>query len=330
MNKKQLLTSIIVVAILAALVYVQVRAWQHFDWATFWIYTKSVNFLIVFAGIVVVYLIYVLRATRWRVFLRSRQSVRAIDLVPSQFIGFTGLALLGRPGEFIRPYLVARKVNFSFASQLVVWTAERICDMLSVGTILALTFLIRPDFRHFLVLPHIRTKAIVALVAVLIFIVALLVFSSGLRHRLHKLSRDLSRSVAHDFISFVEIAATSLAIWLLIASTYWITLHAYPMLRAQIHITDVPLIMGASTLGSMIQLPGVGGGSQLAVIGILSSPIFGLQHELAVSAGIMLWIVTFVSVVPAGLFLAHREKLSLTRLSSESRHEEEAVEKAEA
>jgi uncharacterized membrane protein YbhN (UPF0104 family) len=328
MKKKQAVTSVVVVAILVALIYVQVKAWRHFDWATFWLYTKSVNFLIVLAGIAVVYLIYVLRATRWRVFLRSRQSVHAIDLVPSQFIGFTGLALLGRPGEFIRPYLVARKVNLSFASQLVVWTAERICDMLSVGTILAVTLLIRPDFRHFFVLPHVRTKAIVGIVVFLLLATAILAFSHGLRNRLKRLLGDLSRSVAHDTISFVEIAATSLVIWLLIAATYWITLHAYPSLRGQIHVTDVPLIMGASTLGSIIQLPGVGGGSQLAVIGILSSSIFGLQHELAVSAGMMLWIVTFVSVVPMGLVLAHREKLSLTRLSSESQKEEEAAEAA--
>jgi hypothetical protein len=328
MKKKQLVTSIIVIAILAVLVYLQVKAWRHFDWATFWQYTKSVNFFVVLTAIAVVYFIYVLRATRWRVFLRSRQSVRAIDLVPSQFIGFAGLALLGRPGEFIRPYLVARKVNLSFASQLVVWTAERICDMLSVGTILAITLLIRPDFRHFFVLPHVRTKVIVGLIVFIVLIAAVLTFSHGLRKRVHRLIGDLSRSVAHDLISFVEIAGTSLAIWLLIASTYWITLHAYPDLRSLIHPTDVPLIMGASTLGSMIQLPGVGGGSQLAVIGILSSPIFGLQHELAVSAGIMLWIVTFVSVTPMGLFLAHREKLSLTRLSSESQKEEEAAEAA--
>jgi uncharacterized membrane protein YbhN (UPF0104 family) len=328
MKKKQAVTSVVVVAILAALIYLQVRAWRHFDWATFWLYTKSVNFLIVLAGIAVVYFIYVLRATRWRVFLRSRQSVHAIDLVPSQFIGFTGLALLGRPGEFIRPYLVARKVNLSFPSQLVVWTAERICDMLSVGTILALTLLIRPDFRHFFVLPHVRTKAIVGIVVFLLLVTAILALSHGLRYRLKRLVGDLSRSVAHDTISFVEIAGTSLAIWVLIAASYWITLHAYPSLREQIHVTDVPLIMGASTLGSLIQLPGVGGGSQLAVIGILSSSIFGLQHELAVSAGMMLWIVTFVSVVPMGLVLAHREKLSLTRLSSESQKEEESSESA--
>jgi uncharacterized membrane protein YbhN (UPF0104 family) len=326
MKKKQLITTIVVVAILAALVYMQVRAWRNFEWEKFWTYTQSVNVLGIIVAITIIYFIYVLRATRWRVFLRSRQAVRAKDLIPAQFIGFTGLALLGRPGEFIRPYLVARKVNLSFASQLVVWTAERMCDMLSVGTILALTLLIRPDFRHFFVLPHVRTKAVVALLVFVMLVVAVISFSAGLRQRIHRLIGDLSRSVAHDFLSFVEIAGTSLVIWLLIASTYWITLHSYPNLRGQIQVTDVPLIMGASTLGSIIQLPGVGGGSQLAVIGILSSPIFGLQHEMAVSAGIMLWIVTFVSVTPIGLWLAKREKLSLTRLSFESQQEEEAAE----
>ncbi|HEY3927633.1 MAG TPA: lysylphosphatidylglycerol synthase transmembrane domain-containing protein [Candidatus Koribacter sp.] len=328
MKRKQLITSIVVVVILAVLVYLQVKAWRHFDWTTFWQYTGSVNKLGVLGAIAIIYFIYVLRATRWRVYLRSRQSVRAIDLVPSQFIGFAGLALLGRPGEFIRPYLVARKVNLSFASQLVVWTAERICDMLSVIAILAVTLLIRPDFRHFFVLPHIRMKALAALIAIFVLIALILIFSKGLRNKIHRLVGDLSRSVAHDFISFIEIAGTSLAIWLLIASTYWLTLHSYPTLHNQIRATDVPLIMGASTLGSIIQLPGVGGGSQLAVIGILSSPIFGLGHELAVSAGIMLWIVTFVSVTPMGLFLAHREKLSLTRLSSESQKEEKVAEAA--
>lgn len=325
MKKKQIITTIVVVAVIVALIAIQVKAWRHFDWATFLKYTESVNVFGILAGIAVIYCNYFLRATRWRVFLRSRQSVHARDLVAPQIIGFTGLALLGRPGEFIRPYLIARKLNLSFASQLVVWTAERLCDMLSVATLLAITLIIRPDFRHFFVLPHIRTTALLAVLVFFAAIAAVLIFSRGLREKIHRLLGDLSRSVAHDFISFVEIAATSIFMWALIATSYYLTLHSYPALR-HIHITDVPLIMGASTLGSVIQLPGVGGGSQLAVIGILSSPIFGLGHELAVSAGIMLWLVTFFSVTPTGLFLAHHEKLSLTRLSSESQKEEEAAE----
>jgi hypothetical protein len=68
----------------------------------------------------------------------------------------------------------------------------------------------------------------------------------------------------------------------------------------------------------------VGGGSQAATIGILFG-IFGLTKELATSCGIMLWLVTFMSVIPAGLFLAHREHISLTRVEEESIEEEEKV-----
>jgi hypothetical protein len=32
----------------------------------------------------------------------------------------------------------------------------------------------------------------------------------------------------------------------------------------------------------------------------------------------MLWLVTFVAVVPVGLFLSHHERLSLRKLSAES------------
>jgi hypothetical protein len=80
--------------------------------------------------------------------------------------------------------------------------------------------------------------------------------------------------------------------------------------------------MGSSMIGSMVQLPGVGGGSQLATISALDH-IFDIPKELAASCGIMLWLVTFVAVVPIGLVLAHRERLSLRKLSEESHHEEE-------
>jgi hypothetical protein len=43
----------------------------------------------------------------------------------------------------------------------------------------------------------------------------------------------------------------------------------------------------------------------------------------------MLWLVTFMSVIPAGLFLAHRERVSLTRVEEESIEEEEKLEEIE-
>ena len=96
-------------------------------------------------------------------------------------------------------------------------------------------------------------------------------------------------------------------------------------------LEDVLLVMGSSMLGSVVQLPGGVGGSQLAVIGVLQSNLFSgepynITRELAVSCGIMLWLVTFMSVIPAGILLARYEKISFVRLSEESTQKEEEIE----
>jgi hypothetical protein len=83
--------------------------------------------------------------------------------------------------------------------------------------------------------------------------------------------------------------------------------------------------MFASMLGSLVQLPGVGGGSQLATITTLQR-VFDVPQEVAASCGILLWMVTFMTVTPTGLVLAHRERLSLRKLSEESQVEEDLAE----
>jgi glycosyltransferase 2 family protein len=67
----------------------------------------------------------------------------------------------------------------------------------------------------------------------------------------------------------------------------------------------------------------------LATIAVLSQT-FGYSDspELAVSCGMLLWLVTFMSVIPAGLILAQREHVSLRRLTVASQQEEGAAEEA--
>ena len=82
------------------------------------------------------------------------------------------------------------------------------------------------------------------------------------------------------------------------------------------------VLMGSSMVGSMLQLPAVGGGSQLAAISMLHSG-FGIEQELAVSCGMLIWAITFMAVIPTGLALARREHLSIRAVA-------EAEEKAAA
>jgi hypothetical protein len=74
--------------------------------------------------------------------------------------------------------------------------------------------------------------------------------------------------------------------------------------------------MGFSMIGGLVQLPAVGGGAQLATI-VAMVDIVGLPRELAVSAGILLWLVSFHAVTPIGLVLARRAHVSLSHTTNE-------------
>src|SRR5215475_9587147 len=142
MSRKRFLITTLVLVVLAGLVYLQVRIWKRFDWHRFWAATQNRHKFYLVAGIALVYADYFLRAVRWKIMLRPVcPEAKSADLVAPTMIGFAGLALLGRPGEFIRPYLIARKTNLSMASQLAVWTVERIFDTGAFALIMAVNIL---------------------------------------------------------------------------------------------------------------------------------------------------------------------------------------------
>src|SRR5438270_7828372 len=98
MSKKRIFTTAAVVGILGVLVYFQVQHWRSFDWARFRSASR-VDPLHIAAGIGLIYLTYILRALRWKVFLEPVCKASTRKIILPTFIGFTGLALLGRPGE---------------------------------------------------------------------------------------------------------------------------------------------------------------------------------------------------------------------------------------
>src|SRR5436853_7459911 len=126
MTKKQILLYGLAAVVLAVLVYMQFRTWRNFDWPTFWSQTDEVNKSHIFHAIALIYLAYVMRAIRWKIFLRPvRPRASSIRRIAPTIIGFTGLALLGRPGGLIRASLIARRDTLSVSSPIAVWTVAR-------------------------------------------------------------------------------------------------------------------------------------------------------------------------------------------------------------
>lgn len=352
MDKKRILFTSGVVAVLGLLVYLQFRHWQRFDWATFWAEAHEIRPWHIAHAVALIYLGYVMRAIRWKLFLRPvRPRASSLQLIAPTLIGFTGLALLGRPGEFIRPYLIARRENLPFSSQIAVWAVERIFDIGAFAVLLALAIFLpgalgstpHPEFRNKLIYGGVLLLGIVFALAIGAVVVAQKgeALANWFEQRFSHWTKNLGKRVAerirefgsglntiHSPFSLLLLIVVSLLMWYLIALAYHeVTIAYHGVLNAagdqplDIPVPQILLLMGSSMVGSILQLPGVGGGSQLATIAALEH-IFDVPQELALSCGIMLWLVTFVAVIPLGLLLARYEHLSLRRLSQESHQAE--------
>jgi len=346
MDKKRILASAVVFLILAVLVYLQYRHWRTFDWATFWSQTHRIKKIHILHGVALIYLAYVVRAVRWKIFLKPvRPKTTVSELVSPTLVGFAGLALLGRAGEFIRPYLIARRTELPFSSQLAVWAVERIFDIGAFAVLIALAIFLPsalPSIPHPEYYKSFREAgffliAIVAATAVAAVIISRNVeraaqwmeqrfshLSENLGHKLAQKVREfgMGLNTIHGPLSFLWLTVVSVGMWYMIALSYHEVTHSYGADALEIPVSQLLILIFASMVGSMLQLPAVGGGSQVATIAILSN-VFDVPPEMAASCGILLWLVTFAAVVPVGLGLAHHERLSLRKLSVESHQAEE-------
>jgi hypothetical protein len=335
-NRKGLLV-IAVLLILAVVVYAN-RGRVHFDWAIFFQQLRHIAWIHIAAGVALIYSTFWLRAARWSVFLSATKKVSPFTLVGPQFIGFTAVALFGRLADVIRPALVAKRVQLPVASQIAVYTIERMFDLGAAAIIFSGALLFAPAG-----LPHheifIRTGLIslagTALIAV--FAVTIRVAGGAVASTAHSILRPLSTSIAESVADkirgfrvglnaiasaqdFLITALLSLAMWGLIGSAYVQTLHAFvttPQL-ATISFSRTMLLMGASIGGSLLQLPIIGWFTQIAVTAAAMNQFYGAPIEAATACGALLLFVTFLSIIPAGLIAGRLNHIDLKRTAAEA------------
>lgn len=275
------------------------------------------------------------RALRWAVLIRHLSPHPNLwGLFSATAIGFTAIMLFGRPGELVRPYLISVKERVSFSSQMAAWFLERICDLLSALLVFGFALSqvgksgarVGPGLRWVLEVGGYVAGAI-GLACVLVFV--LLRQFKAVRQRLFDALaflpvrwRGRLEGVVDSFISGVDstrsrsgllwLAFYTLLEWALIALCYLALFRSFPA-SENLGWADVLILMGFVSFGSLVQIPGVGGGVQLVAIVVLTE-IFRLPLEVASGIGLMTWIITFVVIVPIGLLLLVHEGLTWHRL----------------
>ena len=310
-----------------------------FRWDLFATTLAGVDWRWLSGSLILVYCTYLGRAFRWRVMLRPlRPHPNFLNLLIATIIGFTAIVLFGRPGELVRPYLIASKERVPFSSQMAAWLLERVYDLLVVlllfGFALAMfdkTAPINGEMGPALTFVfHLGgwVVAIACLACLTVLVLSSLylpVFSKRISEALEFLPHAWHNR-AHEFIdsfvtgmqstrslaSVLTIVVYTLIEWLIIVASTYFLLRSVPA-TSGLRLLDSLVIVGFIAFGSIVQLPGVGGGTQIATTVVLTE-LYGLPLEVSTGIAVLLWIVTFVSIVPAGLGLAAHEGLNWGKL----------------
>jgi len=319
---------------------------SHFDWAGFASNLRAIDLRLIALAILTIYSNNLLRAMRWAVFLRpalkqaGKSRIHWWNLVGPNFIGFTGLAIFGRIGELIRPLLVARRTGQSFASQVAVVTVERVFDLGAFALIFSINLLLSPQLQT---LPYLHKAGytIAGLtLALLIFVAAVRLAGAFVASVAAALVGLVSKpagatvkekilhfrdglNVIDNLPDFLMATALSIVLWLTIAAAYVLVLKSFPAPVSSLHVSEIIVLMGFSIAGSVLPIPGGSGawaGNSFAL-----AQLFKLPPELAGSAGLMVWLVGSMAVIPAGLIFAKIEGVSLAQVAKRSEAAEEGL-----
>ncbi len=328
--------------VLAVIVFVLFRTAagsDGFDWRLFSSTLLSLHPGYLALSILFILLSYAGRVIRWEVMMRPLGRPPSLwRLFVGTAIGFTAIVLLGRPGEFVRPWWIARESKTSFSAQMAIWFFERIYDLLVVIlffgfglTHLAGSGLVAkagPDLQR--IVSSGGYAALAGAAACLGFIFLLRFLDPwqldallGLLDRLPAAIASRLRPMARSFIDGAAACCTpglqSLVFlyttleWIIIAGCYWSIFQAFPFSRF-LTLADIVTIVGLVSFGAIIQLPGIGGGFQVAAIAVLTQ-FYAISLEAATSLAMILWGISFTVILPVGVLLAFREGLSFNRLS---------------
>ncbi|HWF47994.1 MAG TPA: lysylphosphatidylglycerol synthase transmembrane domain-containing protein [Bryobacteraceae bacterium] len=312
-------------------------AWDHyssFAWSRFFESFGLINRYWFMGGILFAFASFTVRAVRWQVLmLPARSSFKAVW--QATLVGCAACVILGRAGELVRPYLISRRERTAFSLQAGVWVLERLYDLLAIlalfgiGLSRARKLGVGPDSPLAMVLRVGGWIVIVGAVVTAALLVLVGPHADSLSNRLSRWLSFLPKARAEailnavgSFLSGLKIEGkTSIVLltvfwsvieWLLILGAYWCYFRGFPPTSAY-SVSDIAGFIGFIGLGGIVQLPGIGGGMQIASVVILTE-LFRISVEVATGFTLLLWVGTTLVPLPFGVVLGLIQGLNLKKL----------------
>ncbi len=279
---------------------------------------------------------YYARTLRWMVMLRPlAPHAEPWRVLCATVVGFSALVLFGRPGELVRPYLIARDAQVPVASQMAAWLLERLYDTLFLLMIFGYALaavphsaLLSGSALHWAFEVGGWFTGVVCTLCLAV-LVGLQRSSDQLAERIqaalgfleHRHQERAARLVhaamdglrsARSGRSILALFVHSAITWVLIVLCFAAVFQAFPETSA-LSRSAVLVYIGFVAFGSIVQIPGIGGGVQLVGILVLTQ-LFQVGLEPATGVALVSWAITLIGILPLGAVLALREGLNWNRL----------------
>lgn len=311
--------------------------WKEFRWSRLWFLLTHLNLVLLILAVVASILTYLLRAYRWKFFVDPLKKCSLWVIFKGQIFGFSSIYLVGRAGEIVRPAYIAKAERLTFTSQVAVWVLERIYDSLALAAIIGLALWFEPvkvvDSRsaHLLKQMHHASLLILVLCGLLIAALAFYRFySEPILVRLERSLRFIPAKVLSRVESFARSFSTGLEViqnfrdlfasvvstallWGLNVTVMWLSFRCLGGRLAELTWWAAALILGIAAVGLVIQLPGVGGGYQVAALLGLEG-IFHAPPAAAASGAIVTWITVMGPCLLIGVALLLYDGLGINKL----------------
>ncbi|HEY4878052.1 MAG TPA: lysylphosphatidylglycerol synthase transmembrane domain-containing protein [Candidatus Acidoferrales bacterium] len=310
---------------------------EGFHWSTVGQSLREANLGLLLLALVTIYGCFAIRAVRWNWLSRSFGPATFGATYSATLSGFACTFLLGRAGEPIRPVLIGKKNSLSIPRMFGVYVLERVFDIAATAVIAGSALLLFqrqeiPGEAHVDIMNKARIAGGALMVGLVVMVSFLIYFryhgAEWLARRLQKSSwrggwRGKIIALLEGFSEGLQgirtggdlvvlIALTALH-WALIVFCYLWIAHALGGKLLELDFAGAMLVLGFSAVGSAMQLPGVGGGAQVATF-LVFTLVFGVEKVPAATASILIWLITFASCSLVGLPLLLAEGWSMGEL----------------
>ena len=318
---------------------------EGFRWSELGESLRHANFGLLLLSIVTIFICYAIRSLRWMRFSRVLGPSHFLSVYAATLMGFSCTFLLGRAGEPVRPVLIARKESLPMAGMFGVYFLERIFDIAAAVVLAGFALVsfekegLASDQNDRLITAA-RSTGVVLFVGILVVTAFLIYFRfhgrewlshrlqhpnwrTGFRARLASLLEGFSdglQSVRTWGDLGVLVGYTALH-WVLVIFVYLWVEHAFGGQLSALTFGPTLLVTAFTIIGSAAQLPGVGGGAQVATFLVLTL-VFGIDKPPAAAVAIVVWLIGFAACCLVGIPLLFHEGLSMGELRRITREEE--------